>query len=447
MRKLCLGPDSWLLFAIVVLFHCPTQLQADGALYHASSLRPLREKEQMAAIFFRDGRQKMVIALNFDVETTDSALWVFPVPGTPNQTKVDVIDTFPRFMGPDVRDGAAFRIHANMTFVRATQIYPLPFDMISLFLWSKSDHDQVEKWGIRAETITAKSVDDLATYLREKKSGIAKEHLTTFQPYLNGNYVLVVAWIESREQVLKEFPAYKRRGGERRPCLFVEFTTERAFYPLRPTRLYGNHITPVRLFVVGHVQTHTAPALTKVLRVSYREQLGPLESPPPFAEGLPAGKLRYTRIQLDTAAEEFTDDLYFSPLEEDPPGVPYARLIESAWPGFFLLLDVVVFLALSYVSAGLSGLILFRRWKGYAVIGLANLLTIVGVYVAIRGALRSQRLLVTPQGGSSATGQSRWRRQTEERRKAKRFSLLFTLFFVLGTIVLQLLLRLPLYWS
>src|SRR5262249_27905840 len=144
-----------------------------------------------------------------------------------------------------------------MMLVRATQIYPLWFETVFWLRWANSVHDQVEKWGIRAETITAKSVDDLAAYLREKKTGIPKEHLTTFESYLNENHVLIVAWIASREQVLKEFPHYNLRGDERRPCLFVKFTAERAFYPLRPTRLYGKEITPARLFVVGHVQTHT----------------------------------------------------------------------------------------------------------------------------------------------------------------------------------------------
>jgi hypothetical protein len=71
---------------IVVLIHFPTRLQADGALYHASSLQPLREKEQMAAIHFRDGQQKMVIALNFDVVKLQTAPSGFS-PSLGHQTK------------------------------------------------------------------------------------------------------------------------------------------------------------------------------------------------------------------------------------------------------------------------------------------------------------------------------------------------------------------------
>jgi hypothetical protein len=235
------------------------------------------------------------------------------------------------------------------------------------------------------------------------------------------------------------------RGNERRPCLFVDFATERAFYPLRPTSLYGKEITPVRLFVVGHVQAHTTPALMKLLRLSYCEQAEPPKSPAPFIEGLPPGPFAYTRIWLNNPAEEFTEDLHFSPVEEDPPGIAYARLINSAWPGAFLLFDVIVIGVLSYVSAGLSGLILVRCWKGYALIGLANLATIVGLYFAVRRTLRSQWLLVTSQDGSRTSWHSDPRAETQVRGKTKRFLMLFTGFFVLGTVVLQLILRLPLY--
>ena len=129
-------------------------------------------------------------------------------------------------------------------------------------------------------------------------------------------------------------------------------------------------------------------------------------------------------------------------MEEYPPNVAYARIIDSVWPGAFLFLDIVVVLILSYVSAGLSGLILFRKWKRSARIGFANLATIVGLYFAIRSALRSGRLLVNCENSSSACQPS----LSEEtvRRKARRFLFLFTLFFLLGTVLLQALLRGPL---
>jgi hypothetical protein len=131
-------------------------------------------------------------------------------------------------------------------------------------------------------------------------------------------------------------------------------------------------------------------------------------------------------------------------VEEYPPNVAYARIIDSVWPGAFLFLDIVVVLILSYVSAGLSGLILFRKWKPYARLGFANLATIVAINVAIGRSLRSQRQLANCETGSAPSGQLSLREETDIRRETKRFLWLFTLFFVVGTILLQILLRWPL---
>jgi hypothetical protein len=39
--------------------------------------------------------------------------------------------------------------------------------------------------------------------------------------------------------------------------------------------------------------------------------------------------------------------------------------------------------ALSYLSGGLAGLIVFRRWRAYATLGLWNFLTIVAVWIRV----------------------------------------------------------------
>jgi hypothetical protein len=57
-----------LLVSTVLLF--PSLARADGLLYGGdySSLHPLVPREQAAAIVYRDGIERMVIALNFYAE-------------------------------------------------------------------------------------------------------------------------------------------------------------------------------------------------------------------------------------------------------------------------------------------------------------------------------------------------------------------------------------------
>ena len=109
----------------------------------------------------------------------DKALWIFPVPGTPEGTKLDVVDSFPRFSGRDPRAPAAEAIGLLMMAVRATQIYHLIFEAVFLTHLGTSRvdasvHTHVEKWGIRSEAITADSLDSLVGYLQEKKAGVQK---------------------------------------------------------------------------------------------------------------------------------------------------------------------------------------------------------------------------------------------------------------------------------
>jgi len=356
--------------------------------YRGSSLRPIEEKEQRAAIVHRDGIEKLVIAINIEPDDHDKALWIFPVPGTPSEVKLDVLDAFPRFSGFDPRRAAAERVGLIMMLARATQVYPLIIDFI-VFIGASPEfrvHQEIEKCGVHAELITVDSADGLASYLQDREAPALGENLVTFEPYLSDDYVLVVAWIASREELLDEFPEYEARAATddgRWPCLYVEFPTDRPFYPLRPTSAYGDEWVPVQLFVVDHVQAETDPSLAKKLRIFYYEQLEVgEEEPEQFMAGLSPENVRYTTVEIRAPAKELVDDLWFSPVQ--PEGMDRAHLVLKVLNVWTIIpLAIVVVAAISYVSGGLTGLFLFGRWRVYARLGLWNLLSIWGLSAAI----------------------------------------------------------------
>ena len=130
----------------------------------------------------------------------------------------------------------------------------------------------------------------------------------------------------------------------------------------------------------------------------------------------------YTSYVFFDDASKLTDDLWMVPFE--PRGVKYARCIEviSQIGGGFvmILLGVVIFLLQSWVCAGLTGFILFRKWHPYAVLGrLGNIVTLFGVYLLAKYA----------------------RKET----KKIRFSLLFSIFFMISSAILYVLFNLPFY--
>ncbi len=344
-----------------------------------------------AAIAHRDGVQRMVIAITVKLAEEEGALWIFPVPGSPDQTKLDVVDRFPQFRGVDPRTPAYNAIRTFWSALLATQIYPV----VGLIAFGGEAgafvvHEEVEKWGIHAETVSAGSAEAFAEYLEGKGMAMPEQELEAFAPYLSDEYVLIVAWVASRNEVLREFPEYESGrydSEERWPCLYVEFATEKPFYPLRPTATYGDVHIPVHLWIVGYVKPETDERLAALLQVRYYEQASFRErAPERFMEGLPEGPIQYTRVTIrGTPARAFTDDLWFSPAR--PPGLRYARCIEAlSHPVPAVLTCLLLLAGLSYVSGGLSGLVLYRRWHRYAKLGLWNLLTLAGFYFSLRHA-------------------------------------------------------------
>ena len=105
----------------------------------------------------------MLITIAIPLEKEDSAVWIFPVPGKPENVKIDLADSFPRFFGRNPLKEADEKIH----FIIGTQFSSLlfPFNCILMPALSKARkaggvqiYDEVDKWGIHTETITADSL-------------------------------------------------------------------------------------------------------------------------------------------------------------------------------------------------------------------------------------------------------------------------------------------------
>ena len=425
-----------ILIVITLLSVCVPSF-GDGKAFSGldfSSLRPVMEREQRAVILHRDGVEKMLIAVSLELSEEDNALWIFPIPGAPERVKLDVVDSFPQFRGRDPRQKAKGIIMNVEIIALATQIYTVPFIMMMPHLGRDagvadiklfSIHKEIEKWGIHTEAITAESIEGLEDYLKAKNVGIDKSELKAFEDYLSKEYVLVIVWISSREQLLEKFPEYgtgKRISQERWPCLYVEFDTERAFYPLRPTSTYGAELIPIHLRVIGYVAPEGNSAFTERFRIRhYRQETLPKGTPSQLVDDMSATDLCYTLIEYRNLAETLTEDLWLIPIE--PKGMKYAEAFVSMMGNRYIYFIFIIcfILAVSCISAGLAGLLLFRKWNGYAQLGLWNVLTLYGLYIAtryVKGAV-GNRL-----------------RNPEKKIGRKTFIIVFSIFYIVFTIIL-----------
>ncbi len=257
-----MGRMAALLVVMLGLALCAPRALADGKAFRwteQGSTQPILEREQRAAILHRDGVQRMVIAVNLELEDDAAAVWVFPVPGQPDNVTADVIDAFPEFHGRDPRRAARNKIGEAARLVmwwpylspllaaRSTRAGPGPVPSQGVTV-----HAEVTRWGVTVQVATAESVDALAAHVSGNEGRADPEQMAAFEAYLSDGYVLVIVRIASAAQVREEFPIYETRAGlygGRWPCVYVEFPSERPFYPLVPTSTYrgrGCAHTPLR---------------------------------------------------------------------------------------------------------------------------------------------------------------------------------------------------------
>jgi hypothetical protein len=625
---------KWLMLLMVLW---PRIGWADGMAFDidTAQYQPLVEREQVAAIAFNQGREKMTLAVNLDRHPNHRSLWIFPVPGTPKTTKLNLVASFPMFSGVDPKRQASSKLESSMALVRGSQLYPFLLEggvfMGAAHMETASTgavFQETDKFGLHSELIYAASLKDLEAVLKRQHVSLSAAQGSALAPYLNGKYTIVGTWLNpphpahsvppkpepplvpnppvmppgvqisfdapvsasmpkemplnqyevnrgfqleqakrrairmpldatwlknpvgiqmvvipgkptELQEVGVDFPDWAGRhpyipGGilyspvdrvptpaelplppgvigrrddlglhtdliraaslgeiipllgsnyakmptgqraalqnaiwhhhavvicwatdpgllhatltpppplfppiapippavvlpslDETPCVSVEFATPQAFFPLKPTNVYGSALVPARLYIVGYVRLETMAPLKSVMRVShYRSRWNDRKSGPSGAEAfgnIPRGQAwDYTLIEIESAASNYTDDLRFV-----PDGSWRMQFAEGLSASLSVPYDLpFVFLTnalLSYLCAGLAGLILVRRWKGFAVLGFWNLLSLIGVIVA---------------SNHFATRNVKYQRNGQP--VTVRFCFLFSVLFFLSSIMLQI---------
>ena len=394
-----------LLFALILI--APVHAYADGKAFTRTSdnsaYEPANQEDQRAVISFKDGTERLLITINYYADPDDQGLWIFPVPGTPETVHIDLWDTFPTFRGRDDRELARLILDYTMFLTRATQLYPLIVDfplMLARYSGTKDAgvdvHEAVEKWGLRAETVTAPSVEALAEHLQGAGIELSSAELDAFTPYLTSDYVLVVVRVASRAELDKEFgleerDVYSRFSMDmRRPCLLVEFPAERAFYPMRPTASYGDEYVPVAIYVIGYVEPKADAVLLEHCRVNHYRHANAHTALGPFCGIAPGSVVDYTVVTTFGEASAYTSDFAFEPVVLR--GFPVARVITGLGDMVYAV-AVAVFLLLSCLSGAAAGALARIGTGRGALLGLLNLVSILGVIVGAAYLMKERRML------------------------------------------------------
>lgn len=374
-----------LLIATVAVLSVSTLAYGDGKAFFSKDRQtyfPALEHEQRATIAYKDGIEHLVLAITLDLKDDEHGVWIFPVLGNPNQIRLSLIDRYPQFNGEDPREIVAEKFDTVNFAVTATQVWPIlvgGFTMAGKSMIHSGT--TADAWGIHTEIVGGDSIEELQAYLTDKGTNISRSELETFNDYIGKNHSLIVAWISSKESAQKEFAKFIETGDrkERCPCVYVQFPTDRPFFPLKPTSTYGEETIGVFITAIGHWKS-----TSDLFTVHYYEQeIVDPNLPSEFQALVRHPGVSYTLFEgWNVTAKYLEEDLWLEPTKIK--GWDYAkfwgRLPKWVWP----IMSLSLLISLSYCCGGLMGMWALKSWKSGTNLGLWNVLSIVAFIFAIK---------------------------------------------------------------
>ncbi len=355
------------------------------------------EYSQQALIGYENGIEKMLLSINLQASRED-AVWIFPVPAPPTKVTVDLKSNFPQLRGEEITGKAKFALFSIKRFLAATQLYPIflaggwgnfwglhysgplyypdaPASLSSIAIPSITTdvvaYKHIEKSGLAAEVITAKTARGVYQYLREKGLHIEENTIPALSHYIGKDFTFVVSWIAASDTA----PSTTRSRS-----VLVAFPTTKIYYPLLPTSAYGNKEIPATIRVIGYRTPETFNEIRRYTKVNYfidqTASIGKHLAPTTPSE------VPYTKIEIYAPSRAFTQDLWIDP--RAPFRVHYSSFLFQ----HPILSGSILFFLSSVLASLIGGWIVFRELRNkkgartLALVGLANCVSIIGTVIA-----------------------------------------------------------------
>ncbi|MFA6437624.1 MAG: DUF2330 domain-containing protein [Candidatus Paceibacterota bacterium] len=265
---------------IITLLSSPFCANGDGYAHRRlpnGDLVLADENNQEAFINYQNGQEKLVVVVDIDEQNSDT-VWIMPIPGKAKEIKMNIMSEIPVFGGYEVMSKiklALSRSLKNLFFISATSQFWsfFPVVVVGTSLTSArggsgtgstsgdfiSVNQHIEKNGMIMETITAQKTESLYNYLSNKGLKVKQGDMTTLSSYMNQDYVFVVSWLSSKNLNNDD----KQRG------IFIAFPTQKIYYPLIPTSIYGEKQVPMTIRIFGHVKPEIFSEIKPYTKVEY----------------------------------------------------------------------------------------------------------------------------------------------------------------------------------
>jgi len=402
--------------------------------------------QQLCTINYENGFENMLLSVDVTDLHGEKAVWIFPVPAKPDKTVIDIIKGFPRLRGYDVEKKVDETISTSFSMMRFSQLYTLPIEGIFLvslggarskaIFEEISVYEHIEKMGLTTELITTEDENAFNNYLMNKGLNLPSDLKSILEDYIGENYSFVVSWISDIEKFKEESELRDRYGNTINTIgVSISFPTNKIYFPLKPTSVYGSQEIPILIYVTGHVIPELYSEIKKSSQVNYFVQgyynvPNELQS---FFNGKTSIKdLKYTKIKLNSPSKYLTNDLWIK--NSAPINVTLADFANKSILG----LGLIFFVLSSCLASMFGGIVAFGKdeisKKKLALFGLWNFLTLIGFWIAANS-LRVRKPSPELEQQLKLEGFKIYDRRRNS------FIFFFTIFFLIITGILQIVLQ------
>ena len=449
--KRAVGAICWLIVAIMAMPVVVAPAMADGGMYRYvtadDAWATATERAQFGIINFNAGQEKMILSIQVEAADLSSDVtrtaWIFPIPSDPQDISLDHLALTPRMTGEPINRLAAKAVSGDPAWaycVLGSQLYTFPL-VASLLLYtvmlpmggpggignnSVMNFERMEKHGVTSEVISAESSDALFNYIHGKGIDLPETAKSALAGYIGKNYSLVLSQITNLD-IFRASAQVVNQGGVGVYVMGIEvdFPSKDIFFPLKLTSVYEDAQIPIVVQVLGNVKPIVYPASNSDLRMTvnysvqeryyitdaqnYMQYASYFVSPEdiqqskeffteqldaqhlsydwrPFDTGAWMTNIHYTTVTFNGSASALKEDLWMS--DAEPLAVAGAN-IGADYP---LLPILMIFVLLSCLSSLITGAWLHRGKRSdlFVIVGLANVLTLIGVWATYDKIIKPQ---------------------------------------------------------
>ncbi|MEK6954768.1 MAG: DUF2330 domain-containing protein [Candidatus Micrarchaeota archaeon] len=384
------------------------------------------ESQQYAIIDYNDGYERLGLTVEFAASSQGTnAIWVVPIPASPTKVDIKLIDGFPIPTGSSISEQSRNIISSAALSAAVWGTFPLALPLGFLFIfrgtlsgasmkadgmYGSSYYDgisifqRVSLGGVTSDLVATKDPAELERYLSSKGVELAGEYKMILEKYVDKDYSFVVTYISDWQKFQSSKTSsgaydpygygsygaqYPSRGSTTPISLRIGFPSEKPYFPLKLTSMYGDRVIPITLYMIGNYKPKLYSGIGGGVKADYFRNgnvnnyyrgSAPSNTEEFFRPGRTLSNLDFTKITINEPSINFKDDLWFD------SGLPISFGLKKVIADNFWVVLILMMAICSAVASIAAGRVIFKDGSvddaHLAMHSLWNFTTMIGFVLA-----------------------------------------------------------------